>query len=176
MKFEIFIEITKSNLEIVANTMVDSQASRIDSNSEINGSGWAIKQFLSFELISYETKPARASSYIPTPAPFNNPKCGLINIKNSDNECFKWCMKYHQSKKEKNDDRITNLSKIEDKYNYDDLTYPASYDNISNFESKNNVCVFIYSIGANNKIIKEKDGEIRFFQSGCSISAENIRW
>ena len=28
-----------------------------------------------------------------------NPKCGLINIQNKDNECFRWCMKYHQAGK-----------------------------------------------------------------------------
>ena len=47
----------------------------------------------------HEIKPVRGSSYIPTPVKFSNPKCGLINIKNDDVECFKWCMKYHQSKK-----------------------------------------------------------------------------
>ena len=31
------------------------------------------------------------SSYISLPPELNNPKKGLINIKNEDNECFKWC-------------------------------------------------------------------------------------
>ena len=74
------IEITKSNLEIVSNAMVEGQASRLDSETEINGSGWNIKHILAFDLISYETKPARASSYIPTPAPLETFFIIILNI------------------------------------------------------------------------------------------------
>ena len=38
------------------------------------------------------TKTIRGSSYIPTPAKFAYPNNGLINIKNNDDKCFKWCM------------------------------------------------------------------------------------
>ena len=50
---------------------------------------------------TYKKKPVRGSSYIPTPDKYNHPKCGLINIQNEDQECFRWCMKYHQSEKKK---------------------------------------------------------------------------
>ena len=51
-------------------------------------------------LFHVTIKPPRASSYIKTPAPYNNSRCGLINIKNEkDNKCFEWCMKYNQTKK-----------------------------------------------------------------------------
>ena len=33
-------------------------------------------------------KPQRASSYLPTPENYANPKCELINIQNKDQECF----------------------------------------------------------------------------------------
>ena len=49
----------------------------------------------------YNNKTARGGSYIKTPEKYNNPKCGLINIKNEDDECFKHCLTYHQSKQEK---------------------------------------------------------------------------
>ena len=53
-------------------------------------------------IVVYQTKKSRGSSYIPTPPPYNSPKCGLINIKNEDDDkCFYWCMKYHSSKQEK---------------------------------------------------------------------------
>jgi hypothetical protein len=35
-------------------------------------------------------------------------------------------MKYHQSEKKKHDDRVTVLSKLEDKYNYDGISFPVS--------------------------------------------------
>jgi hypothetical protein len=81
---------------------------------QINNSidSWQVDRFLYVIISCYTVKPPRASSYIPTPAPYNNPKCGLVNIKNNDNNCFSWCMKYHQTKQVKNDDRISVLSKV----------------------------------------------------------------
>ena len=35
--------------------------------------------------------PLSGSSYIPLPPKLNNPKKGLINFKNKNIECFKWC-------------------------------------------------------------------------------------
>ena len=35
--------------------------------------------------------PLVGSSYIYLPSKLNNSKKGLINIKNKDDECFKWC-------------------------------------------------------------------------------------
>ena len=52
-------------------------------------------------IVVYQTKNSRGSSYIPTPLPYNSPSCGLINIKNEDDKCFYWCVKYHSSKQEK---------------------------------------------------------------------------
>ena len=39
-------------------------------------------------LVYLKTRPLRGSSYIPTHEKYSNPKCGLINIRNEDQECF----------------------------------------------------------------------------------------
>ena len=134
-------------------------------NHKINnttGSGWGVKKFNKLTIEVYKTKPARGSSYIPTPAPYNSARSGLINIQNKDLECFEWCMKYHQSNKQKNDDRLSVLSKIEDKYSYDDLRYPVGYDDITKFEDNNKVCIFVYYINEENEIIKERNGNVNY--------------
>ena len=87
-----------------------------------------------------------AYHHIPTLAPYNNPKCGLINIQNTDNKCFSYCMKYHQTEKGKHDDRITVLNKVDDKYKYDDIEFPVDSDGIKEFEKINKVCINVYSI------------------------------
>ena len=43
-------------------------------------------------------------------------------------------MKYHQSNQEKNTDRITVLRKLDDKYDYSNMQYPASHEDINVFE------------------------------------------
>ena len=66
-------------------------------------------------------------------------------------------MKYHQSKKEKNGDRTSVLSKIEDKYNYENVNFPAGFDDIETFEHNNKVSVFVYNI-TDGAITREKVG------------------
>ena len=118
--------------------VLDTSKSRMENlfSVEVNnlGSDWRLDRIKYFMIACYEIKPSRASSYIPTPAPYNNPKCGLINIQNTDNKCFSYCMKYHQTEKLKNDHNITILNKIDDKYNYDDIEYPVNFDDIKQFE------------------------------------------
>ena len=54
------------------------------------GSGWIIDKIEDILINISNYDPLAGSSYIPLP-PKLNPKKGLINIKNKDNECFKWC-------------------------------------------------------------------------------------
>ena len=91
------------------------------------------------------TNPQRASSYIPTPEKYSNPKCGLINIKNTDQECFRWCMKYHQAGKLIHGERTTVLSKLPDKY-INNINYPTTLEDINRFEIDNEIAVFVYYI------------------------------
>ena len=43
-------------------------------------------------------------------------------------------MKYHQTDKSKHSDRLSVLKKVEDKYKYDNMNFPTSYDDIKTFE------------------------------------------
>ena len=92
--------VNKANLLDVVNDQLFDMGSDIEV-LEINGSGYAIKQFNTIFIEASTIKPPRGSSYIPTPEPFNNARCGLINIQNDDLKCFEWCMKYHQTKQGK---------------------------------------------------------------------------
>ena len=97
-------------------------------------SAWTIKSYDNIYINIYNIRKIRGSSYIPTPEKFSNPKCGLVNIQNDDQECFRWCMLYHQSKQQKNDHRITVLKKINDKYDYKDIDFPTDTDDLYRFE------------------------------------------
>jgi hypothetical protein len=83
-------------------------------------------------------KQLRGRSYIESPEKLKNAKVGIINIRNEDNECFKWCILYHQSIKGDNCERISKLKKIQNKYNMNNIFYPAGYDDIETFETNNN--------------------------------------
>jgi len=83
---------------------------------------------------------------------------GLINIQNTDNECFKWCCEYHKSDQAKNTDRVSKLKKNPSGYDYTNVNYPASFEDIAVFEATNNESVFVYGLGMNDSIVKLKDG------------------
>ena len=55
------------------------------------GSGWVIDRIDSHYINVTTYQPLHRSSYIELPVKLRNSKKGLINIKNNDNECFRWC-------------------------------------------------------------------------------------
>ena len=65
------------------------------------GSGWVIDRIDSHYINVTLYKPLNGSSYTELPNELRNPKKGLINIKNKDAECFRWCHIRHLTHKRK---------------------------------------------------------------------------
>ena len=63
-------------------------------------------------------------------------------------------MLYHQSEKSKLSDRVSVLNKVEDKYNWENVNFPASFDDITTFETNNRICVNIFGHCAEKNEIK----------------------
>ena len=133
-----------------------------DAEGKSMGFGWTIVSIEKLAIDTFETKPLRGSSYIETPEKYSNSRCGLINIRNEDEECFRWCMLYHQSDKSKNSDRVSALKKITDKYNYDGIVFLVHYASIETFEELNKVCIFVYELDEESKIRLSKAGKIEY--------------
>ena len=55
------------------------------------GSGWTIQSVDNHYLNIVQYQPMKGSSYIKLPQELRNSAKGLINMKNEDNECFRWC-------------------------------------------------------------------------------------
>ena len=53
-------------------------------------------------------------------------------------------MLHHQSDKAKSGDRVGVLKKVDDKYNWENVSFPTSFDDILTFESKNSICINIF--------------------------------
>ena len=64
----------------------------------------ALMSTILIKLIVYE--PTKGSSYIPLPAELQNSRKGLVNLKNEDNECFRWCHIRYLNPQEKDAQRI----------------------------------------------------------------------
>ena len=129
-----FIRSKKGDLAKRMQTRIDHQV----------GSGWSVKSIVGLFITTYSQKPSRGSSYIATPPELCNARMGIVNIQNNDEQCFKYCMLYHQTAKAKNNDRISFLKKVEDKYNWEGVNFPATLEDVQTFENNNKVCVNIF--------------------------------
>jgi hypothetical protein len=72
-------------------------------------------------------------------------------------------MKYHQSEKSNNDHRVSALKKVQDKFNYSNMKFPASLQDIRQFELQNQICINIYQLDENDSIIKLQGGCICYY-------------
>ena len=84
-----------------------------------------------------------AGSFIKTPDKYKYPTCGVINTKNEDNECFHHFTTDHQTKQDNHDDRLTVWSNLNNPYNYNDISYPTSVQDVKMFDINNELCINI---------------------------------
>ena len=54
-------------------------------------SGWRLRSIIRLELHTMRYNPLRGETYIPLPKELAVKKA-IINMKNSDNRCFLWCV------------------------------------------------------------------------------------
>ena len=111
-------------------------------------SGWSFVNSKYIDIFIYKNNLVRGGSYIQSPQYIGQ---GCLNIKNSDNECFKWCVAYHYSNKDKHSDRITVLKKtmqtdIFKKISWENINYPLNIEDIHIFENNNkNISVNVWN-------------------------------
>jgi hypothetical protein len=130
------------------------------------GSNWAIDKITNLFANTHTLYAKKGSSYIPTPARYAAPKCGLINIRTTDQHCFKHCMKYYQSEQTKHSHDLTDLAKTEDKYDYGAMTFPASLDDIERFAEDNELTINIFQMGKDSEILNLQDGNVQHCING----------
>ena len=75
------------------------------------GSGWTIRSLDEHYINTVVYDPLKGSSYIPLPVKLRNSSRGLVNLKNEDNECFRWCHIRYLNPQEKNPQRIIKSEK-----------------------------------------------------------------
>ena len=93
----------------------------------------------SFESGSSHRKcePRGGSSYIPLPA-FQAAKNAIINLKNENDECFKWAITRALNPVEKNSERIDiKLRENSEVLNWEGLKFPVNLNDINKFENHN---------------------------------------
>ena len=103
----------------------------------VEGSGWVFYKVEKMVLHTTRWDPINAGSYIVLPEALRN-KHAIINMKNEDEECFKWCVLRALYPKDKNAERIDkDLKSKQDSINMKGIRYPVNFRDIDRFESQN---------------------------------------
>ena len=128
-------ELSMSRQEIL--NMIDKWVSE--------GSGWVIDPIDSHYINVTTYTPLHGSNYIELPTELKNPKKGLINIKNKDDECFRWCHIRHLNPQEKNPQRIKKEDKeMINELNYEGIEFPTSQKHYNKVEKQNNIRINVF--------------------------------
>src|SRR5688572_12091360 len=87
-KTDIILESTDVG-EIYSNAVEKMKESM--ASYQMRGSNWRFRAVMKLDIDTVEYRPLKGSSYIPLPKCLAS-KNGIINMKNEDDECFKWCV------------------------------------------------------------------------------------
>ena len=104
------------------------------------GSGWVIDRIDSHYINITLYKQLNGSSYIELPTELRNSKKGLINMKNKDEECFRWCHIRHLNPQIIYPERIKKEDKkMINELNYDGIDFPLSQKHCNKVEKQNSI-------------------------------------
>ena len=133
------LEITES-LKMSMETIINKISSWIS-----EGSGWTIQSVDNHYLNIVKYQPIRGSSCIQLPEELRNSAKGLINLKNKDDECLRWCHIRHLNPHEKDPQRIKKSDKeYVDKLDYSGIEFPVTIKQINKIETQNNIRINVF--------------------------------
>ena len=109
------------------------------------GSGWTIESVDNHYLNIVKYQPTRGSSYIKLPQELRNSVKGLINMKNEDNECFRWCHIRHLNPQDKDPQRIKKCDKAYiERLDYSGIEFPVTTKQYNKIEKQNKININVF--------------------------------
>ena len=131
-----------SQVDAALTNMINSMTQRVPEH-ETQGSGWVFQRVSTLEVHLAKYKPLKGSSYLELPKPLALKKA-IVNVKNSDEQCFKWAILSALFPAGKDAQRVGKYVQYEDKMDWTGLTFPVTLDKIRFFERRNNLSVNVY--------------------------------
>ena len=114
------------------------------------GSGWTIESVDNHYLNIVQYQPMKGSSYIKLPQELRNSAKGLINMKNEDIECFRWCHIRHLNPQDIHPERIKKSDKeYINKLDYSGIEFPVTIKQYNKIEKQNEININVF--GYENK-------------------------
>ena len=147
------IILENTDVEEIFEEMMEEIETAIQRVENAEGSGWTFEKIINITLHTAQWDPLNAGSYIDLPVNLKNKKA-IINMKNQDNECFKWCVLRALYPKNNHPERVDkDLISKQDTLNMTGIKYPVNFRDIDRFESLNpNISITVLGYNQDERV------------------------
>ena len=114
-------------------------------NPALLNSRLVFDEFLYLDVNFHQLNLTRGSSYLPLPD-WLVIKKAIVNPHNDNKECFKWSVITVEKVGMKDPQRVSNLRKFKDNYDWSGLEFPVSIKDIGKFETRNSISVNVLAV------------------------------
>ena len=122
-----------SEMDHIVDGMTTDMKFQIE-NSALPNSRSVFDEFLYLDVNFHQLNLMRGSSYLPLPDWLVRKKA-IVNPHNDDEECFKWSVITAEKVGMKDPQRVSDLRKFKDNYDWSGLEFPVSIKDIGKFET-----------------------------------------
>ena len=146
-----------SETDQIVHGMIDNMKFQIE-NPVLLNSRFVFDEFLYLDVSFHQLNVTRGSSYLPLPDWLGRKKA-IVNPHNDDEECFKWSVIAAEKVGMKDPQRVSNLRKFKDNYDWSGLEFPVSIKDIGKFETRNDISVNMLAVEGRDITFTRKAGE-----------------
>ena len=136
----------------IVDRMIADMKFQIENPALLN-SRFVFDEFLYRDINFHQLNLTRGSSYLPLPDWLARKKA-IVNP--HDEECFKWSVIAAENVGMKDPQRVSNLRKYTDNYDWSGLEFPVSIKDIGKFETRNNISVNVLAVEGRDIYIHRK--------------------
>ena len=162
-----------SETDQIVDEMIDNMKFQIE-NPVLLNSRFVFDEFLYLDVNFHQLDLMRGSSYLPLPDWLVRKKA-IVNPHNDDEECFKWSVIAAENVLMKDPQRVSNLRKLKDNYDWPGLEFPVSIKDIGKFENRNNISVNILAVEGRDIYIHRKGQRVGREINLLMVSEDDIR-
>ena len=143
-----------SETDQIVDGIIDNMKFQIENPALLN-SRFVFDEFLYLDVNFHQLNLTRGSSYLPLPDWLASKKA-IVNPHNDDEECFKWSVIAAENAGMKDPQRVSNLRKFMDNYDWSGLEFPVLIKDIGKFETRNNISVNVLAVEGRDIYIHRK--------------------
>lgn len=139
------IDRSKNILKFYTRNITKKITTQISEMEGENGSGWSLHEIMGLVVNNNKHQVFNGATHLPLPA-FIQSKKAVINVKNEDNQCFKWAV-LSALHSVRNAYRVSSYKAFENELNFKNMTFPVTLDQIDVFEKQNEtISIHVYAI------------------------------